>query len=172
MTVKMLGYKTTHWQSPITLPTTRPITRIFFHNPTRTLTEVKKPYPSRPALGTSSLSLETSYWSICPIYHTQCSTGVAKQSCSRKAAQKQLISGQWGNLETICPTALMTPTGRTELLTISLELNTTLVLFCPLWKGTEKAKLLKTNHIFLHLINIHRLLIPYLYFLESEIIFC
>ena len=30
------------------LPATLPVTRIFFHYPTRTLPEVKKPYPSQP----------------------------------------------------------------------------------------------------------------------------
>ena len=39
----------TYWQSRLTLPATLPVTRIFSHYPTRTLPEVKKPYPSQPA---------------------------------------------------------------------------------------------------------------------------
>ena len=39
----------THGRPPFTLPATLPVTRIFFHYPTRTLPEVKKPYPSQPA---------------------------------------------------------------------------------------------------------------------------
>ena len=41
----------THGQSRFTLPATLPVTRNFFHYPTRTLPEVKKPYPSQPAGG-------------------------------------------------------------------------------------------------------------------------
>ena len=37
-----------NWR-PFTLPATLPVTRIFSHYPTRTLPEVKKPYPSQPA---------------------------------------------------------------------------------------------------------------------------
>ena len=40
-----------NWR-PFTLPATLPVTRIFSHYPTRTLTEVKKPYPSQPDSGT------------------------------------------------------------------------------------------------------------------------
>ena len=36
-----------NWR-PFTLPATLPVTRIFSHYPTRTLPEVKKPYPSQP----------------------------------------------------------------------------------------------------------------------------
>ena len=39
----------THGRPPFTLPATLPVTRIFPHYPTRTLPEVKKPYPSQPA---------------------------------------------------------------------------------------------------------------------------
>ena len=39
-----------NWR-PFTLPATLPVTRIFSHYPTRTLPEVKKPYPSQPGGG-------------------------------------------------------------------------------------------------------------------------
>ena len=46
----LLVYKVyTHGRPPFTLPATLPVTRIFSHYPTRTLPEVKKPYPSQPA---------------------------------------------------------------------------------------------------------------------------
>ena len=48
------GIQSTHGRPPFTLPATLPVTRIFSHYPTRTLPEVKKPYPSQPALGGSS----------------------------------------------------------------------------------------------------------------------
>ena len=41
-----------NWR-PFTLPATLPATRIFSHYPTRTLPEVKKPYPSQPANSTA-----------------------------------------------------------------------------------------------------------------------
>ena len=41
--------QSTHRRPPFTLPATLPVTRIFFYYPTRTLPEVKKPYPSQPA---------------------------------------------------------------------------------------------------------------------------
>ena len=41
--------QSTHGRPPFTLPATLPVTRIFSHYPTRTLPEVKKPYPSQPA---------------------------------------------------------------------------------------------------------------------------
>ena len=45
----LLVYKVyTHGRPPFTLPATLPVTRIFSHCPTRTLPEVKKPYPSQP----------------------------------------------------------------------------------------------------------------------------
>ena len=40
--------QSTHRRPPYTLPATLPVTRIFFYYPTRTLPEVKKPYPSQP----------------------------------------------------------------------------------------------------------------------------
>ena len=40
--------QSTHGRPRFTLPATLPVTRIFFHYPTRTLPEVKKPYPSQP----------------------------------------------------------------------------------------------------------------------------
>ena len=42
-----------NWR-PFTLPATLPATRIFSHYPTRTLPEVKKPYPSQPGWDRSS----------------------------------------------------------------------------------------------------------------------
>ena len=41
--------QSTHGRSPVTLPATLTVTRIFNHYPTRSLPEVKKPYPSGPA---------------------------------------------------------------------------------------------------------------------------
>ena len=38
-----------NWR-PFTIPATLPVTRIFFHYPTRTLPEVKKPYSSQPGV--------------------------------------------------------------------------------------------------------------------------
>ena len=53
----LLVYKVyTHGRPPFTLPATLPVTRIFSHYPTRTLPEVKKPYPSQPASNPSFLS--------------------------------------------------------------------------------------------------------------------
>ena len=40
--------QSTHGRPRFTLPATLPVTRIFFHYPTRTLPEVKNPYPSQP----------------------------------------------------------------------------------------------------------------------------